>query len=345
MALLGVGVLYVTLRVFFAPADLRPRYTLLALWIWLPAVAWGILGRDHIYPHHFILLYPAQHLAVGIMLSEVVGQMKGRSKTLAWRFITIGILIIIIWNAVGYLVMMRFVDSHAVSEGHGEPMHYAWGAAQQARELAQAGGTPVVVLTDGFSPRQHGGAAAFDVMLGDLWLYLLPGDAVDLMPAAGGVRIVREEFGIYQVSLLTPPEASDVPMGHLANGIDFLGVSVEETPEPGETLLATTRWRIWGIPPAHENYSFSVQLFGDDGGRWAQADMSFVPVDYWFPGDQYTWYVALPMAADAPTDVDYTLLVVMYTYPDVRGVTVLDGLGNPAGEQILIPLEAALAAH
>jgi 4-amino-4-deoxy-L-arabinose transferase-like glycosyltransferase len=345
MALVSLGGLYVAVRAFTAPTEQRPRYTLLALWLWLPAIVWGLVGGGHIYPHHFILLYPAQHLAAAVMLVEGAERLDARFRRLAWRAMAAGIAAMMVWNATTYLVMLRFVDSHPIDGGHSEPVHYAWDAARCAREMAQADALPVVVLTDGFDPRHDSGAAAFDAMLGDLWLYLLPGDVADLTPAGGGVRLAREGFGVYRVERLAPPEESGAPLGHLANGADLLGVSVENTPQPGEPLIVTTRWGIWGIPPSDEDYSFSVQLYGTEGERWGQADAHFMPTGCWYPGDRYAWRATLPVAAEAPSEAGYSLLVVMYAYPDLRGVAVLDESGNPTGEHVVIPLGEAAGAR
>lgn len=345
MVLVGLGVLYVTGRAFAAPSELRPRYTLLALWLWLPAVVWGLAGGDHVYPHHFILIYPAQHLAAAVLLVEFAAYLNPRFQRAAWRVMAAGIVMVMAWNAAAYYAMLGFVDLHPINGGHGEPVHYARDAAQRARQLARPDGLPVVVLTDGFDPRHDSGAAAFDVMLGDLWLYLLPGDVADLRPSGGGARIAREGFGAYHVDLLSPPGDAGEPLGHLANGVDLLVVSADRVPQPGESLPIVTQWQIRGIPPSDEDYSFSVQLYEEGGGRWGQADANFMPTEYWYPGDRYTWRTVLPVAGDAPTDADYTLLVVMYAYPDLRGVAALDESGNPIGEHILIPMGAAIGAH
>jgi hypothetical protein len=115
-----------------------------------------------------------------------------------------------------------------------------------------------------------------------------------------------------------------------------------DPPEPGGISRARLIWRVWGIPPSPDDYSYTVQLFTPDGLRRAQADARFLPTSAWREGDRIVTFTELQIGPDAPPHADYQILIAMYTYPDLARVEVRDADGAPIGDAVLIPLEEAV---
>jgi 4-amino-4-deoxy-L-arabinose transferase-like glycosyltransferase len=362
MGLIGLGTLYVVYRALGGQPDLRPRYAPLALWLVVPIAMWT-LSHGEIYPHHFILLYPAQYLAAALLAVAALDWLAARwaGPARAVGYVAVACLIgLAAWQSAAYLAMLRFVETHAISGGHGEPVHHAWQAAQTARR--EAAGQPIVVLTDGADPRYDPGAAIFDALLGGQarpvdgrsmlilpdgggWALETPGggDAAGEWLAAHGARmqtVFDSAWGAYRLARLPAVEDCAAPW-RLANGIELVRWSVD-SPEPGGISRATLVWRVWGIPPSPDDYSYTVQLFTPDGLRRAQADARFLPTSAWREGDRIVTFAELQIGSDAPPHADYQILIAMYTYADLARVEVRDANGVPIGDAVLIPLDQAV---
>ena len=337
------------------------RYTILALWIVVTIAMWTA-SRGEILPHHFIQLYPAQHLALAVLLVDTVGWLEGRAFRRRGRegeerdgvrrvrigsaLLAVGVAVLWTWQTVEYVGMLRFISEGQATGGHSVPAREVWGAAREARRLAAPDDLPIVVHTIGDDPEQEGGAAAFDALLGDLDLYLIEGEAMEVYPASEYVWVSVRADGTYDVEVRPAPETGEETLiARLVNGVDLAGVSPDGLRDqivPGEDLPLTLEWRLWGLPPTEDNYSFTVQLMTDDWLRWGQVDDHFLRTEYWHPGDRVTTSVRLPVSPDAPPDGTYRLVIAMYTYlsdNEQQNVDVIDPAGNPAGRLIVIPLD------
>ncbi len=330
------------------------RYTLLALWIILPVLMWAI-SRGEIYPHHFIQLYPAQHLALAILLVDALDWLAAwwpRMKPALMGLLVSSLLVLIAWQNVKYLTMLHFVSAEPIVGGHGRPGRDLWSAAQQARELAAPGHLPVVVHTSGDNPDYEGGAAIFDALLGDLNPVLIDGLDMDIVPAQGAYVWLNDRgSGPVEVQLRQANQSTsetDEALARLANGVDLLSIepgvdrNQGQGVRPGESLRLHLLWRIWNLPPAGENYSFTLQLYAQDGPRWAQTDKHFLRSAYWHIGDYVLITGNLTVPAEAPPDGRYQVIVAMYRYlseTQQQGIDILDVAGNPAGQLIVIPLD------
>jgi len=328
----------------------QARYTLLALWVILPVVMWTA-SRGAIFPHHFIQLYPAQHLMLAIFLVAAYDWLKARLPHKKRAVLLVGagtawLVALIGWQSVEYFGMLRFVSTQRTYGGHGIPAREIWETARLARQFASPEHLPIVIHTTGDDPDYEGGAAEFDALLGDFDLYLLEGDNIEVAPASTYVWIKTNPDGSYTIEVRPPPQTyQGMPQARLSNGIDLINIAPETADlrsllTAGERLLLLLTWQVREIPATSTDYIFTTQLFTDDWQRWAQEDRPFLRTVSWHIGDQITTVVSLPIAEDAPANGDYYLVIAMYSLRDdeVQGVDVLDSTGNPAGQQIVIPL-------
>jgi 4-amino-4-deoxy-L-arabinose transferase-like glycosyltransferase len=352
MAYLAIKTLVLAFRRFKTPANQQTtaasRHALLALWLAMTIVMWT-LSRGELLPHHFIQTYPAQLLALSIMLVDGIDALGRRwppAKKIATTVVAIWLIVLTAWHTTTYLGMLHFVATTPNGEGHASPVRDMWAAARQARQLAAPQDLPVVVHTFGDDPDQEGGAAEFDALLGDLNLYLVDGTNVEVLPPGEYVWLKTGENGTYKVELRS---GEDVPgpagglAAHLVNGVNLQGIipATQSPIKPGQPLELFLFWDVWGIPPVPDDYSFSVQLYTADGVRQGQVDDHFLRTTYWRPGDRIRTRVAIPVSPDAPPDGPYHIVVVMYVYlpgGETQNVDYLDAAGNPAGQIITIPL-------
>ncbi len=322
--------------------------TILALWIVVTIGMWTAT-RGEIQPHHFIQLLPAQYLSVGILLFDGVDCLGKRSPRL--ESASIGLIAVFVaalwtWQVTEYLGMLRFVSTEQLAGGHSTPAREIWRTAREARRLARASDMPIVVYTLGDNPEQEAGAAEFDALLGDFDLYLVEGEALDVVPAREFVRITTRSDGTYGLEVKPGHDPIDAAaLTHLSNGVDFAGISLESLSgeiEPGGELPLMLRWVIRDVPEDERNYSFTVQLMTEDWGRWGQVDDHFLRMDYWHEGDMVLTFVRVPVSPDLPPGERYQLVVAMYTFQgdgQQGNVDILDAAGNPAGQLIVLPLE------
>jgi hypothetical protein len=358
VALIVAGMLYVALRaVLFrvrggGEAVARSTaYTLLALWLWVPVAVWTASGLEP-FPHRYYSVLPAQVYAVALLLTEAAGWLSERKwwhhppahvkRALAalggfWLVVLTG------WHVVLYGGMLRFVASQPVNGGHGLPAREVWSAARLARSMAAPDGLPIVVYAGGDDPEREEGAAQFDALLGDQNLILVgdrgmtvlpPSCYVEIQAAGGRVEAITERPA--------PPLSGEAGIARFANGLDLLAVDVGGPVEPGGDVLITLTWRVWTWPPAPLDYHTTVRLVDGGGAELAQVDAAFLRVEYWRIDAIVTTDFRLAVPPEMPSDDDLQLVVGLYIYApgeEPRGVDYLDIAGNPAGQQVVIPLD------
>jgi len=327
----------------FPAAPPGARYVLLALWISVPIVSWSVSGLKP-WPHRYIMMYPAQHLALAVMVSDGIDWAGSRwplAKNAVMVLVASWLCALAVWQSVEYLGMLRFVNTVPIVGGHGRPVRMLWGAAQEARGLAKPGNLPIVIHTDGADPEHDGGPAEFDAVLGDFHLYLLGDERLEVVPAGRYVWIWDSGDGSYDVELRMPPEVSDsASLARLANGVELIRVEVQQPPQ-GQPVSVDLTWRIWDLAAGNFDYGYTVQLYTEDDQRLGQVDGQFVRSMYWRTGDLVVASVSVPVAADMPSTSAHHLLFAMYAYlPDTQqGVDILDAAGNPAGQSIDVSLD------
>jgi hypothetical protein len=358
VALIVAGMLFVAFRtVLFrvrggGEAGARSTaYTLLALWLWVPVAVWTASGLEP-FPHRYYSVLPAQVYAVALLLTDAAGWLSKRKwwhyppahvkRALAalggfWLVVLTG------WHVVLYGGMLRFVASEPVNGGHGPPAREVWSAARLARSMAAPDGLPVVVYAGGDDPEREDGAAQFDALLGDQDLILVGNGGMTVLPPSRYVEIRAAGGRVASVEEKpAPPRRGEAGIARFANGLDLLDVDVNGPIQPGENLPVTLTWRIWTWPPAPVDYHTTVQLVDGSGAELAQVDAAFLRVDFWRIDEVITTSFRLAIPPETPSGDDFQLVVGLYLYTpgeEPHGVDFLDIAGNPAGQQVVIPLD------
>lgn len=354
--LIRFAAFYVLVRAIYTSIETRQMqtaYVVLAIWIFVPLLSWSMSGLDP-QPHRYIMVYPAQHLALAVLFIDGIDYVSEVQPN--WRRFLYGVLVTWVmvlgaWHVTEYIGMMRFIDRGlATVGGFDVPAREVWATAQEARQLAELQDLPVVVYSDGDDPLTEGDAAVWASVLGDQALHLVDGERMTVMPASGDyVRIVENDDLTYSVDKLeSEPVDTDNPVVRFVNGIDLIAIEVPAGDiVPGERLNLDLTWQVWGIPPTDESYSYTVQLFTDDGVRWAQFDRQFLRTEYWQPSDVIVTDVPLDVSPDAPAIGDsndegrfYQLVIAMYVFTPGEigpGVDVRDADGNIIGTFLIEP--------
>ncbi len=137
---------------------------------------------------------------------------------------------------------------------------------------------------------------------------------------------------LYNLYRLDGALAPDRPLTVTLDGpLDFLGYSLVWQ-EDGVELR--TFWRVKEVPT--RPLSLMGHLLGSDGAPVAIADGMGFPVEQWHPGDLILQRHRLPLPPDAPPG-EHILVTGAYWLDTMeRWAVRMDG--EPAGDQILIPL-------
>ena len=327
------------------------HWSLLALWIVMPLAVWTASGLTP-QPHRYIGLYPAQNIAVALLMVsglEWFQERGGSARRVGVVFGGVSLVAlvgILAWQINSYSVMMRLIVDTPINYGHGTPARVVWQAATDARELAASAETPIVVNGTGDDPAQDGEAAAFDALLNDTNLYLIEGEDVTVHPTQSYVHVLTRADATYGIEARTPENLSgwgDVTQ--LANGIEVIGVQpdgLDQMIRPGERVWVGMLWKVWGIPPDGADYFYTVQLFSEDGLQWANEGGPFLRTTYWQQGDVIRSAVVLPIPGDAPRGSNYHLVVAMNTFDasgQLQTVDVLDANSTPMGTYLTLPID------
>lgn len=318
---------------------------ILVLWLTLPVLVF-LRHTTPVYPHYFILLFPAPYLLAGIALDA------------AWERLPrlrAGVVVaaLAVPAAQVWLVaaLLGFLGARATPGAFGVPLGLLMEIVGRVR-----GAPDVVMVSDGADPHVDEMPAVFDVLLrgmphrfvdgrttavlpaGDAAVVVWPGAApypgealirawgggawvevVALRAGEGEVRIARDADVV-----LGPPQPR-AASALLANGAELLG---------GGGSTATGGWELWWRAPDGAADAEDITIFAhllDAGGvRVAQADTPTYPVAGWRVGDLVVSY--FPLAGDGAT-----VRAGMYGAQSLAPVDVLDAAGNPAGQWVEFP--------
>lgn len=108
------------------------------------------------------------------------------------------------------------------------------------------------------------------------------------------------------------------------NGLALTAAQASGTWEGNGRLELVYTWHISRPPPPGVQIHFFNHLFGPDGQLAAQEDAAAVHPDYWRAGDQLLTQFSLQLPAELPAG-DYSLLVGLYTWPDIERIPLEDG--------------------
>ncbi len=317
------------------PFNPKPETSfILTLWLVLPILLF-IPHLTPVYPHYFIILFPAPYLLAGVGLDAVMTRWPSR---LIWLW-PLTLAVAQVWSVVA---LLNFIGTQNTPDGFGTPLGRLLQIAEAAK---QAGADDVLVVSEGADPNTNTVPAVMAALLRDvpprfvnarstavfpapvavvvLWPGSGPGvDAYHRWDAANVMATVSLRAGEGEVQLLrgsgTPPVAPypRAASALLNNGAELLGSGGE-----------AARWQLWwrASGPVTERYQVFAHLLDANGARVAQVDLATYAD--WRAGDVVVNFFAL-------NGVGVTVRAGMYAYPSLEAVPVLDVNGEAAGEWI-----------
>ncbi len=384
MTLLWIGLIWLIYRVGREALTHRGRLSsdgaarlVLLCWFTVP-VALLLRHAAPLHPHDLNLLYPAQHLIIALLLSDIINWSPRPSRithyalrlTLRITFYAF-IALLLAWHIYIQQSLLTFVDTHDTPGGYGAPVKYTLAATHRAEELqAETAGAALITLLPGADPRYDGQAAVLDVLLGPnarpvdgrqtlvfpdrpavyladpsaepalTMLAEMGAEVEPQLPLCGGSDAAYRFFR-RQPDAVTAPHPWEGDSARWASGVTLLGYDWSGDPQPGGAVRWMLYWRVEGIPPVEGDLHWFNHLVDGEGARWGQMDGAGLPVSEWRVGDVVLTWFDIPIAADA-LPPPYFIRSGMYTYPDIVGISLLDVAGNPAGQFIeLGPIGAA----
>lgn len=370
MGMLALALMYALIRTVQGTREQRRTFFILLLWFAVPV----ILRSRAVTPiplHYLILVYPGVFLLIAALIDGGYRALPLRYRPAAR---VLGILLALLWGVWQLAVLGRlfwFMDRYPTTGGYGIPLKYPRQAALEARHLAQ--GAEVVILSDGAEPAYEERPAVFDALLFrhphrlvDGRMSLLVPDAPRVVyivgpvsPEGDGLRPVgqrlrrmagvREEKAVpmpdgweYRLFLRERADREDVLAGlirpadppRFANGVVLLGYSLPREGVPGATLEVWLAWWVQVGPPGSDDHFF-VHLLDGEGRLRSQHDGAPFPTYAWRAGDLVLSRFTVPVPADLPAGA-YPVRAGLYTYPDIQRVPVVDAMGNPVADGVLL---------
>ncbi len=329
---------------------------MLATWLVLPIV-FQISHRTPLYPHYFLILYPAQFLLIGWLIAHL-------ARRLTW-IAAAAVIVIAMVESYQVLALQQFVASRPTPGGMGIPIGYYEQISNVAKNaLKENGGAEIIVNTHGSNPNSDEYPAVFDFLLGEVpHRFVDVGQPARLYPATSHVqidyapdeplappeagRVLVEEIPlrageqpgrVYRSEGYTHPpcDVAQVP-ARWQNGVSLLSAQINPV-QPGQQ--ATLHLCLKIDRPAAAEYHWTAQLWDKNGQRRAQVDDNGYPTRYWRADDVITQDLLLAVPADLPAG-DYVLRIGQYTWPEVKPVLVIDVAGNPQSDAVEVPVHVS----
>lgn len=318
----------------------------LALWLALPIVVF-IPHTTPIFPHYFIVLFPAPFVLAGIFLDALLRRFPSRTFQLIGGLVPLAIAAGQVWT---FAALLNFVSARATPGGFGVPLGYLLRVAALAQSAPD-----VLVVSEGADPRVDETPAVFHVLLRGVPHRFVDGRTTAVLPAGEAMVILwpgaqplpgeaaYRAWGGGQWSSVLPLRAGEgdvravtgsgvgpgVPRVReasalLSNGAEIVGSG-------GDSALWQLWWRAAEVGAA-EDVTLFAHLLDANGRRVAQADVPTYPTSGWRAGD---WVVSyFPLNAEG-----VMVRAGMYDSLTHTPVDVLDAGGQPAGPWVEFALE------
>lgn len=338
LALAGAGLATWRLRPGAARSSQARAGLVLLLWLAVP-VLFFLRHSTPVFPHYFILLFPAPYVLAGIALDAALARWPARPLALLGWALPVSLAAAGAWVS---MALLGFVGARATPGGFGVPLGRLLEVAGRVRAAPD-----VLVLSEGADPGVDETPAVFDVLLRGTPHRFVDARTTAVLPAAPARVIVWPGAGLYPGAALYP--AAEFVALRAGEGevriADWSGVQ-PAVPRPraapallanGAEVLGTgggpEAWELWWRAPAGrpgEGYTLFAHLLDSDGARIAQADLTTYPVAGWRAGDLVVSYFTLGAGG-------VQVRAGMYGAQSLTPVDVLDAAGAPAGQWLESP--------
>lgn len=311
-----------------------------------------------VYPHYFILLYPWPYVVAAMLFAWLIQHRP------SWRVAWWGgglIAVIAAAQVYGYLSILSFVSNRHTPGGYGTPVGLTLRAVQSAEQMAREANGSILVMAEGDNVEADEVASIWDVLVDPAFAprtvdrrqaRVYPSGPATMVYAAGasGEKSVvnlplRPGEGEYSLTRWpggdAPVEKGLSPAGpdRFANGVQLLGAQASGALRPGGTLRWQLAWRVNSPAPRGADYHWFNHLVNAEGKRIGQMDGVGFPARSWRAGDTVVTWFDVHIAPDAAPGV-YKMRVGMYTFPDIKGVPVVEASGQPVAEYVEVgPVE------
>jgi hypothetical protein len=353
-----------------APTD--QTLVLLLLWLAVPPLFFA-RHTTPLFNFYFVDVYPAQFLAVGLLISAAEKWLRARySPVWAARFVGAAftvMLAIVGAQVYGFVATMHFVATEPTPTGHEVPLRERLAAIDQFIATASASAAPVYIAGHdadadafGYLARGHATYSIFD----DRTTFVSPPDGakpaayLSTEPNQLTAQLLHDLFAEYRVALVPfpgtasgyevyqiPPTAgaqlfsqpSIRPIGRdVANGMRLVGYDLPAVAMAGQPLQLTVYWQVASVPTPETDDTFFIHLVDDAGHTWAQQDALDYPPSSWTAGERIISRFTLQPKPDLPAKRGWIELGV-YQRQDVRRLALVAADGTTSDHLRLGPLK------
>jgi 4-amino-4-deoxy-L-arabinose transferase-like glycosyltransferase len=354
-----------------APGDWR--FVFLLLWLVIPPLVF-LRHSSPLFPHYFLIVFPAQFIAMGYLFSVVERWLVGHWPTARLACLPVGGVLVIAFAGTqlyGFLTVMDFIGRAPTLGGHGVPLLQREMAIDRAVVLAAGSTKPVYVSSSGhdypsalmylanhrvtlkiFDDRDTFVAPADD---GKPTLYLTTNPdqpAVELLHEHFGDRLLETVpfpgmtagFSFYRLDsnageqLLHNADELRVLPATLPNGVQLLGYELDPSVKAGGTVTLEMYWKVAALPPDGEDYSFFTHLVDENNHVWGHLDDLGYPPYFWKLGDFVVSRFSIdvdPQATAGPARIEFG----MYRRSDIGRLPIQTADGHSADHVFLGPLK------
>ncbi|MBI2910919.1 MAG: glycosyltransferase family 39 protein [Chloroflexi bacterium] len=352
-------------------------WRLLLLWVIVPILVY-LRHPFPLYPHYFLQLFPALHVAAALGLVAgyqwLAGLRLGPSGFMPRAIGLAAGLFLVGHSAVQvarFLSVMDRVERGAPDGLFGLPLRFPLQAARWLSDHPEARDGPVLVVAnedlhpvlqfhawgrfltrradqEGALVYPDGGATylvASERSRAGAWLAHSPNfTRLARFPYpgdSGGLAVLRgpqPALDVVAVQQAVHPLAG----GRFAAGIEVLARGAATEARAGEPLRLALLWRVADPPPVGPSFRFFNHLTAPNGATVAQADGIGFETPDWRSGDLVLSWFALPIAPSTPSGL-YSLRSGLY---DLGTLARSALVGAPSGDSLLLGTVRILApAH
>lgn len=141
----------------------------------------------------------------------------------------------------------------------------------------------------------------------------------------------KRDFRYIEITPDDAPQVNFIPdKPHTFGNLLQLSGAMMQTPQSGTVSTIVLIWT--PLITQNEQYQFSVRLIDSKGNRYGQSDVETLQPNVWRMGDTVMTQLAMQISDTLPQDAAVHLEILVYSWPDIQNVPLLDSAQNPVGE-------------